>query len=77
MASVRLGAAGWAASIDEWHDSSPSLPASYRRRRLNLGAMQGWTDRTLSTHRASASTSRTDIKQVKSVDIGRESPYPC
>jgi hypothetical protein len=42
MARTRRGAAGWAALIDEWHDSSLSLPAFCQRHGLNLGTMQGW-----------------------------------
>lgn len=42
MARTRLGAAGWAALIDQWHDSGLSLPAFCKRRGLNLGTMQGW-----------------------------------
>ena len=39
---TRRGAAGWAALIDEWHDSGLSLPAFCQRRGLNLATMQGW-----------------------------------
>jgi hypothetical protein len=42
MARVRLGAAGWAALIDEWHDWGLSLPACCEWRGLYLGTMQGW-----------------------------------
>lgn len=42
MARTRLGAAGWAALIDEWQDSGLSLPAFCERRGLNPGTMRGW-----------------------------------
>ena len=42
MARTRRGAAGWAALIDEWHDSGLSLPAFCQRRGLNRATMQGW-----------------------------------
>jgi hypothetical protein len=42
MARTRRGAAGWAALIDEWHDSGLSLPVFCQRRGLNLATMQGW-----------------------------------
>ena len=42
MARTRLGAAGWAALIDQWQDSGLSLPAFCERRGLNPGTMRGW-----------------------------------
>jgi hypothetical protein len=42
MARTRRGAAGWAALIDQWHDSGLSLRAFCQQRGLNLGTMQGW-----------------------------------
>ena len=42
MARTRLGAAGWAALIDQWHDSGLSLPEFCGRRGLNPGTMRGW-----------------------------------
>ncbi len=42
MTRARLGAADWAALIDEWHDSGLSLPAFCQRRGLNRATMQGW-----------------------------------
>lgn len=42
MARTRLGAAGWAALIDEWQDSGLSVPDFCERRGINPGTMRGW-----------------------------------
>ncbi len=72
MARTRLGAAGWAALIDQWQDSGLSLPAFCQRRGLNPGTMRGWVykrDQRLAVERA-----RREVHDDRATDEAPSAP---
>jgi transposase len=72
MARTRLGAAGWAALIDEWQDSGLSLPAFCERRGLNRGTMQGWVYKR--GHRLAVEQARREAHAGRALD--EQTPTP-
>src|SRR4051794_14817300 len=72
MARTRLGAAGWATLIDQWHDSGLSLPDFCGRHGLNPGTMRGWVYK--SAQRAAVARARREAHAGPDPD---ESPSPA
>jgi hypothetical protein len=71
MARTRLGAAGWAALIDQWQDSGLRLPAFCERHGLNPGTMRGWVYKR--GHRRAIDQAR-EVHADRSPDEGTPTP---
>jgi hypothetical protein len=80
MTRRRLGAAEWAALIDEWKQSGLKLPEFCRRRGLSRGTMQGWVYKPALKRAIEAARRKRPGKTVKASHEGtpvEPSPSPA